>query len=455
MMETDTSFTEVDLRQEKFEDVSDEGEKFHCDLSDKEMVHKIALVLLEGLSTTCVDNTTGDIFRSPGTVAAEIRKEMLEYLTERSRSFVAESLIIEGRPEEEISDQPSDIISDFIEDFTTLKRNLLSRVSGWLLSETRDDKIDDFVQEMELNSFWLLDRREAIAQNLLKNVDFKNEFHCKMKFKSEAELEQHRVQCGFRTLLCENEGCSATYSAAHAEEHDSVCPFKLLSCEQKCPEILIRQEMDKHCITVCPMKPVNCPFYSIGCKATVPSCNIKQHFSDDVRSHLLLALKYLHKGASEEDLEPRAERIEQESVDRLAGMQGVRSFTNAVKNLDSKLGPFEIKKKQVMFKEYIDPEKPLKEDTKTAISEDSSPKTTESPASREPPPLELEKSNPGESLRDDAPTENTTKSVSVEPVRESTVKSEVPLVENSRNLDAGEPQTEDTRKSYLKEPQAQ
>ncbi|XP_074269322.1 uncharacterized protein LOC141592514 isoform X2 [Silene latifolia] len=310
-METDTSFTELDLKQEKFEDLREESERFHCDLSDKEMVHKIALVLLEGLSTTCIDNTTGQFFRSPGTVAAEIRKEMLEYLTERSQSFVSESLFLEGRPEEEICDQPSDIISDFIEDFTVLKRNLLSRVSGWLLSETRDDKIDDFMQEMEKNSFWLLDRRERIAQSLLKNVDFKNEFHCKMKFKSEVELEHHRLQCGFRTLLCEKEGCSATYSAARAEEHDSVCPFKMLPCEQKCPEILIRQEMDKHCITVCPMKPVNCPFYSIGCKAIVPYCSTKQHFSEDVRSHLLLALMYLHKGASAEDLGPRAECIEQ------------------------------------------------------------------------------------------------------------------------------------------------
>ncbi|KAH9620228.1 hypothetical protein KSS87_002710 [Heliosperma pusillum] len=341
----DKSFTEVDLIQEKFEDVREESEKFHCDLSDKEMVHKIALVLLEGLSTTCVDNTTGQFFRSPGTVAAEIRKEMLEYLTERSQSFVSESLFLEGRPEEEISDQPSDIISDFIEDFTGLKRNLLSRVSGWLLSETRDDKIDDFMQEMEKNSFWLLERRECIAQNLLKNVDFKKEFHCKMKFKSEVELERHRLQCGFRTLLCGNEGCSDTYSATHAEKHDLVCPFKMLHCEQKCPEILIRQEMDKHCITVCPMKPVNCPFYSIGCKTTVPNRNIKQHYSEDVRSHLLLALMYLHKGASAEDLGLHAERIEQESIDRLIGMQGVRSFTNAVKDLDSKLGPLKIKEK--------------------------------------------------------------------------------------------------------------
>ncbi|XP_021750107.1 uncharacterized protein LOC110715801 [Chenopodium quinoa] len=346
MMDPDTAFTEVDLKQEKFEDVKEEGKKFSCELCDKEMVHKMALVLLEGLSTACVDNTTGDIFKSPGTVAAEIRKEMLDYLMERSESFVAESFLSEEGPEGK-SDQPSDIISDLIEDFATLKRNILTRVSGWLLSDMREDKIDDFVQEMELNSFWLLDRRETIAQTLLKNVDFKNEFHCNLKFKSEEELKQHRPRCGFRTVLCRNEGCCATFSAAQMELHDSVCPFKMLPCEQKCPEILMRREMDRHCITVCPMKLVNCPFYSIGCQATVPSCNVKEHFLDDIRSHLLYALQYLHKGVSAEDLAHRADQIEQESSGRLAGMQSVRSFTNAVQNLDSKLEPFEVVKKNV------------------------------------------------------------------------------------------------------------
>lgn len=350
----DTSFTDIDLKPEKI-DVKEEGPKFHCELSDKEMVHKIALALLEGLSTACVDMTTGDIFRSPGTVVADVRKEMLGYLTERSQSFVAETVVLDGGPQEEKSDHPFDIISDFIDDFLALKRNLLSRVSGWLLSDMREDKIDDFVQEMELNSFWLLDRREAVAQTLLRNVDFKSEFHCNKMFKTNEELEQHRLECGFRTVMCENEGCSATFSAAQMQEHDSICPFKILPCEQKCPEILMRREMDRHCITVCPMKLVNCPFYSIGCQATVPSCNIREHCSNDVRCHLLYALQYLHKGASAEDLGPRVEQIEEESSGRLAGMQGVRTFTNAVKDIDSRLGPFKVEKKRVDNAEDVKP----------------------------------------------------------------------------------------------------
>ncbi|KAL2945117.1 TNF receptor-associated factor 6 [Bienertia sinuspersici] len=409
MVDVDACFTEVDLKQEKFEDVKEEGKKYSCDLCDKEMVHKMALVLLEGLSTACVDNTTGDIFKSPGTVAADIRKEMLDYLKERTESFVAETFLSEEGPEEGKPDQPSDIISDIIEDFTVLKRNILSRVSGWLLSDMREDKIDDFVQEMELNSFWLLDRRETIAKTLLKNVDYKNEFHCNMKFKSEEEVELHRPKCGFRTVMCENEGCCATFSAAQLEHHDSICLFKMLPCEQKCPEILMRREMDRHCITVCPMKLVNCPFYSIGCQATVPSCNMKEHCLDDVRSHLRYALQYLHKDALAEDLAPRADQIERESFGRLAGTQSVRSFTNIVKDLDSKLGPIEI------VKDHVDDDK----DTKRSNSE-----------------------NP--------PSEDKTKLDSEQTLTEDTKKSSP--AEDEKKSDSEQPPTEDKRKSDLKQP---
>jgi homogentisate solanesyltransferase len=118
---------------------------FKCDLADTEIVHKIAQVFLPGLATACV-NTTGDVFRSPASVAVDMRKEMVDYLTQRSETFVAESVILEGASETEVSDHPYDIISkDFVDDFASSKRSLFSRVSGWLLSEKREDKIDDFL----------------------------------------------------------------------------------------------------------------------------------------------------------------------------------------------------------------------------------------------------------------------------------------------------------------------
>lgn len=296
---------------ESIEDQKEGGPSFHCDLYDTQVVHKIAQVFLPGLATACVDNTTGDIFRSPGSVAADIRKEMIEYLTRRSETFVAEHIVLQGGSEIEASHDPFDIISDFIDDFATSKRNLFSRVSGWMLSERREDNIDDFAQEMEISGFWLTDHREGIAQTLLKNVDFKSSAHCEMKFQTEGELAEHAMNCGYRTMNCENEGCTAVFCANQMENHDSVCPFKIIPCEQNCSESIMRRDMDRHCITVCPMKLVNCPFHSVGCLSDVHQCEVQQHHLDNVSSHLMYILRSIYKEASLDDLKPRAEQIQQ------------------------------------------------------------------------------------------------------------------------------------------------
>ncbi|KAJ0028781.1 hypothetical protein Pint_36329 [Pistacia integerrima] len=330
-----------ELLPEKIENKNKGSPSFHCHLSDKEIVHKIAQAFLPGLGTACVDNTTGDIFKTPGTVAVDIRTEMVQYLTQRSESFVAESVILEGE-EGEASDHPFDIISDFVDDFASLKRNLFSRVSGWLLSDKREDKIDDFVQEMEISGFWPTERREAIAQTLLKNVDFKNTFHCDMKFSTMEELTEHVPNCGFKSMLCENEGCNAIFSASQLEHHDSVCPFKIIPCEQKCSDSLMRRAMDRHCITVCPMKLVNCPFYAVGCKTPIPQCMIEHHRQENLNSHLLYILQIIHKEVSVGDLEKRIEQLKQPSLDRFMKAPDIRSLTFAIKNVEATLGPLEI-----------------------------------------------------------------------------------------------------------------
>ncbi|CAI0435844.1 unnamed protein product [Linum tenue] len=342
--EVDPPLTDVELVPEKetIEDVKEAPPAFPCQLSDIELVYKIAQSFLPGLATACVDNTTGGIFRTPGSVAAELRKEMIDYLTQRSETFVAESVILEGEPQPESPGNPFDIISDFVDDFASSKRNFFSRVSGWLLSEKREDKIDDFVQEMELNGFWPIDKRSTVAENLLKNVDLKNRFHCDHKFNAEEELAEHSKACGFRTLNCENEGCDDVFCASNKEDHDAICPFKIIPCEQNCSEYIMRRDMDRHCITVCPMKLVACPFYAVGCQANVPSSKIDQHRADEVKAHVLCVLQSIHKEASVEDLNPRVDQV-LELSSGLAEARDVRSMTRRIKNIEAKLGPLEIK----------------------------------------------------------------------------------------------------------------
>ncbi|TKY53221.1 TNF receptor-associated factor family protein [Spatholobus suberectus] len=363
----DLPTTDVDLGPKKIEPEKVEGPLFHCDFCDTEVVHKLAQMFLPGLASACVDSTTGDPFKSPGSVAVDLRKEMIDCVTQKSESFVAESVILEGGPDDEVLEHPFDIISYFVDEFVNSKRNLLSQVSGWLLSDKREDKIDDFVQEMEMNGFWSLDRREAVAKTLLKNVDFKSSFHCSMSFNSAQDLTNHVDGCNFRPMICQNEGCNARFCAGHLKEHDSTCAFKVVPCEQKCTDSIMRREMDKHCITVCPMKLVNCPFYAVGCRSAIAQSMIRKHCSDDIESHLLHMLKGIHQEASGEDLQRRVEQIIQASSrSKLAEAKDVRSFKNIVKDLEVKLGPLELSAKEKTNAETV---------SKNEDSEDTSTKT--------------------------------------------------------------------------------
>ena len=119
--------TDIEVKPEKLEEAKEAGPSFHCDLSDTEIVHKIAQAFLPGLASACVDNTTGGLFNSPASVAVDMRREMVEYLTQQSETIVAESVILGGGPEAEISDHPYDFISDFVDDFRGSKRNIFSR----------------------------------------------------------------------------------------------------------------------------------------------------------------------------------------------------------------------------------------------------------------------------------------------------------------------------------------
>ncbi|KAL8223541.1 hypothetical protein R6Q57_019016 [Mikania cordata] len=333
---------EVQTKPEKTE----QTKSYDCGLCDTEVVYKIAQELLPGLASACVDNTTGGLFTSAGTVAVDMRKEMTDYLTKRSETYVAEFLLSENTSMLELSEHPYDIILNLIDDFASSKTNMLSRVSEWVLSDRREDRIDDFVQEMEINGFWLLARREYVASMLLKNVDYKNSFHCNMVCKSEEELVKHRSECMFRPMDCTNEGCTTRYCAAQKEHHEAVCPFMVLACEQKCPDFVMRREMDRHCVTICPMKLVNCAFYTVGCTFSIPRCNVQQHNVDALSAHLLYIIRTAHKEASNEDLKHRMEQIQSQSnIERLARARDARALTYLIKDVEAKLGPLDVKTK--------------------------------------------------------------------------------------------------------------
>jgi hypothetical protein len=288
-----------------------EGSLLQCPYCDSEAMHKLAQFLLPGLAAVCVDGTTGDLFRNPSAVAVDLRKEMVNYITQRSETFISDALIksvANQDPQNQMPEDPFEIVSIFMDDFSSTKRNIIGHVSGWLLSDNRDDKIDDFVQEMEMTRFWPLERREAIAEVLLKNVDLKTKFHCPEKYENEERLAHHMEQCTFRPVTCPNDRCRAMVSVRCMQDHDAACPFKVLLCEQNCDKRLLRRDMDRHCVTVCPMRPMKCPF---GCDSSFPERNLEQHCLEFLQPHLIKVLKMIHKkGLSADELKERALLLE-------------------------------------------------------------------------------------------------------------------------------------------------
>jgi hypothetical protein len=288
-----------------------EGSLLQCPYCDSEAMHKLAQFLLPGLAAVCVDGTTGDLFRNPSAVAVDLRKEMVNYITQRSETFISDALIksvANQDPQNQMPEDPFEIVSIFMDDFSSTKRNIIGHVSGWLLSDNRDDKIDDFVQEMEMTRFWPLERREGIAEVLLKNVDLKTKFHCPEKYENEERLAHHMEQCTFRPVTCPNDGCRAMVSVRCMQDHDAACLFKVLLCEQNCDKRLLRRDMDRHCVTVCPMRPMKCPF---GCDSSFPERNLEEHCSEFLQPHLIKVLTMIHKkGLSADELKERALQLE-------------------------------------------------------------------------------------------------------------------------------------------------
>ncbi|KAK1261757.1 hypothetical protein QJS04_geneDACA008699 [Acorus gramineus] len=337
-MMMDLPVSDTNLEAAKQDELS-----FECENYDLELIHKVVQVLLMGLASASVDNTKGNLFRGPAAVVIDLRKEMVEYLIQRSEAYVSETVIEEGNADVDTLGDPVEVISGFIDDFSSSKRNLFSRVSGWVLSEMREDSIDDFVQEMEMKGFWAVDIREAITRTLLKNIDYMNHFHCGMKFNRAEELEEHKSRCDFRPLSCNNEGCKAKVCAIYGDKHDLVCPYKVLPCEQNCSQRIMRRDMDRHCITVCPMKLVNCPFYQVGCQSSFPQCTTEKHCSEFIHSHLLFILQVIHKQeASMDELKQRVQLLEKsQSLSDLSEALDVRSLTLAVKEQEAKMKTLE------------------------------------------------------------------------------------------------------------------
>ncbi len=64
-------------------------------------------------------------------------------------------------------------MDDIFEGFIRSKKNLYSRVSSKIIhSDKREDKIEDFVQELDRTGVWMVGRREVTIFHFLEPCQF-------------------------------------------------------------------------------------------------------------------------------------------------------------------------------------------------------------------------------------------------------------------------------------------
>jgi homogentisate solanesyltransferase len=264
---------------------------FECNFCDVEEVERLSEDLLVALAAACVEKTSGT-FSQRAAVVPDVKKEMLEYLNQQSEAY-ANGGLSSPRFKPELVSNPTQIVKEMLESFVKSKRNMFSRVSGIVIDAHKDDKVTDFVRELDETGVWLPGRREALAKALLRRTDQRKTCHCEMSFESEKELAEHQTSCAFRPVSCSNEGCDAVYSAIHAETHDASCGYKLFPCYLECETSVQRKEMANHCATVCPMKKMKCPYHTVGCLHVMAQGLLDNHCKEYMGEHLLETLQFV------------------------------------------------------------------------------------------------------------------------------------------------------------------
>jgi hypothetical protein len=190
--------------------------------------------------------------------------------------------------------------------------------------------------------FFSYSERRSIAEMIIRGSDRKHAFHCDILLEVKCG-----DQCKFAPRRCPHEGCGLTLSHLHLADHDGKCIYKPVPCIRGCtckvtkppvkptkppkkkggkgkekekaaaesddkgeeedgvstagkeggeeeewreePVLVARRDMDSHLSHACPLRPVECPFHSLGCMAPgLRATDVVGHVEECSVSHSLL-----------------------------------------------------------------------------------------------------------------------------------------------------------------------
>lgn len=238
-----------------------------CEFADAETVMMLSSRLLATLAT-------GVVLRglSPADAMAELRELLLSPPSSQqaSKKGTAGLVLLEAALKK-----------------LEAKRSLL----GHFVSHA-EDKVAARARDLELAGPCGSSARQQLAIQLVRHFDRTSEWHCGCDLAGmrPEQREQHVTNCIFRPVGCSYVGCTAIFSARFEDAHDHTCEYKVVRCTLACDKWAPRREMAAHVEGPCPMKPVSCPYHSIGCDAPLLQGGVEAHLAATTDFHLRLSV---------------------------------------------------------------------------------------------------------------------------------------------------------------------
>ena len=110
---------------------------------------------------------------------------------------------------------------------------------------------------------------------------------CGLEFQRQ-KLNNHNKKCSHRTVKCQY--CHITGKHLFIQgEHKEQCPKLPISCPNKCNARIPRDDSTKHA-DVCPMKSIQCEYFTVGCEKMIILKDQKMHNKTKVEEHLSLTV---------------------------------------------------------------------------------------------------------------------------------------------------------------------
>ena len=96
------------------------------------------------------------------------------------------------------------------------------------------------------------------------------------------DMESHKRECDYRPYSCKYCGHHGTFKdiigIQGGSSHYDNCDQYPLECRNKCSEKKIKKrDMDEHCLTICPLEPLKCPFNAKVCRKNILRNNMESH----------------------------------------------------------------------------------------------------------------------------------------------------------------------------------